>query len=321
MTHLAIPGRAHPDIEHLKQQGNVPALVRLLGHVDVNVREHATRALGESGTAAVPALVAALHSPRADVRLSVIAALGNIRDSSVVRPLAAVLQDDRITEVRWAAAAALGACGSPDAVMPLVSGLRDRNRYVRFGAALALDELGWSPVTEEETVYRSIALQDWDQVRDRGAAATAPLMDMFRDNDPATRTALSTIIGRMGLSHAPESFQPALTDRNPGVRWRAALAAMNSGIAPQLLPRILAKRERTGPDPMAAAILNFLFLGIGYNYLGRWWGFPVFMSYMTIIVLAQLATGPFLPYFVAYPVTSVIAVHTYYTARQEAERR
>jgi hypothetical protein len=123
----------------------------------------------------------------------------------------------------------------------------------------------------------------------------------------------------MGVTHSPELFQPALTDRNPGVRWKAVLAAMNSGIATYHLPGILARRERTGPNPAAAAILNFLFLGIGYNYLGKWWGFPVFMSYMTLIVLAQLATGPFLPYIVAYPVTAVIAAHTYYSARQAAE--
>jgi HEAT repeat protein len=321
MMHLGIPGRALPDMEHLKKQGNVPALIRLLGHQDADIRQQAARALGESGSTAIPVLVVALHSSRADVRLGIVAVLGDLNDARTVRPLAAVLGGDPVTEVRWAAALALGGCGSADAVPPLVSGLRDRNRYVRFGAALALADLGWTPATDEENACRSIALQDWDHVRDMGAAATAPLVDMFRDSDPATRTALATLIGQMGLAHSPESFQPALTDRNPGVRWRAALAAMNSGIAPQYLPRILAKRERTGPDPAAAAILNFLFLGIGYNYLGRWWGFPVFMSYMTIIVLAQLATGPFLPYLVAYPLTAVIAAHTYYTARQEAERQ
>jgi HEAT repeat protein len=314
-------GRTHLDIELLKRQGNFPALIRLLGNGNADIRQRAAMALGESGSAALPSLVSALHSPRADIRLALTAVLGTMHDSGAVRPLSGILRDDPVTEVRWAAALALGACGSPDAISPLVSGLRDANRYVRFGAALALADLGWSPATEDEAVYRFIAMQDWVHVREMGAAATTPLMDMFRDTDPATRTALSTLIGQMGLTHAPESFQPALTDRNPGVRWRAALAAMNSGIAPQYLPRILAKRERTGPDPAAAAILNFLFLGIGYNYLGRWWGFPLFMSYMTIIVLAQLATGPFLPYLVAYPVTAVIAAHTYYAARREAERQ
>jgi hypothetical protein len=78
---------------------------------------------------------------------------------------------------------------------------------------------------------------------------------------------------------------------------------------------MLAGRERTGPNPAAAALLNFLFLGLGYNYLGKWWGFPVFMTYMSIIVLSQLAVGPFLPYLIAYPVTAVLAVHTYYLAQ------
>jgi hypothetical protein len=79
---------------------------------------------------------------------------------------------------------------------------------------------------------------------------------------------------------------------------------------------MLARRERTGPNPLAAALLNFLFLGLGYNYLGKWWGFPVFMTYMSIIVLAQLVVGPFLPYLVAYPVTALVGLLTYYQAQQ-----
>jgi hypothetical protein len=77
---------------------------------------------------------------------------------------------------------------------------------------------------------------------------------------------------------------------------------------------MVAGRERTGPDPAAAALLNFLFLGIGYNYLGKWWGFPVFMTYMSVLVLAQLAMGPFLPYLIAYPLTALAGIHTYYLA-------
>jgi hypothetical protein len=96
---------------------------------------------------------------------------------------------------------------------------------------------------------------------------------------------------------------------------------MDSGIEAHHLTGVLVKRERTGPNPAAAALLNFLFLGIGYNYLGKWWGFPLFMSYMSVMVLAQLEMGPFFPYLIAYPITAVIALHTYYTASQAAERQ
>jgi HEAT repeat protein len=321
MQHIRIPGKPLPDFEYLKKQGNFPALVQLLGHEDVNVRQHAARVLGESGGAAVPALLASLHSRDASVRLGAVEILGATQDPRAVQPLAMVLKTDPLTEVRWAAALALGGSGAAGAIPPLVDSLHDKNRYIRYGAAIALRQLGWSPETDTEKAYQRIAMQEWDRLRELGTAAAAPLADMYRDDDPATRTTISTLLGQMGVPHSPTVFQPALTDRNPGVRWKAVLAAMNSGIATHYLPVILARRERTGPNPAAAAILNFLFLGIGYNYLGKWWGFPVFMSYMSIIVLAQLATGPFLPYLIAYPITAVIALHTYYWARQSADRQ
>ncbi len=321
MMQLRIPGNAPPDIGYLKKQGNVPALIRLLGHADGNVRGHAALALGESGSAAVPGLVAALHSHNVLVRLGAVEVLGTIRDTRALQPLSGVLNNDPFTEVRLAASIALGGSGAAAAIPPLVESLRDKNRYIRYGAAIALREHGWAPETDTEKAYNLIAFQEWDRVRELGVAAAAPLAEMYRDDDPATRNAISSFLAEMRVRHSPDVFQPALTDRNPAVRWRAVLAAMESGVATHHLPRVLAKRERTGPDPAAAAILNFLFLGIGYNYLGKWWGFPVFMSYMSVIVLAQLEMGPFLPYLIAYPITAVIALHTYYTARQAAERQ
>lgn len=317
--HLCIPRRALPDIEHLKKQGNIPALIRLLGHEDRNIREHSARILEEFGGAAVPALLAALQSSQVPIRLGVVETLGRIQDERAVQPLAMTLRDDPLTEIRWAAALALGETGSADATPPLVNALRDRNRYVRLGASLALENLDWTPATDGEKVCKYIALQEWDHVRNMGTAAKAPFADMLRDAGPATCPAIATLIGQMKLSFTPETFQPVLTDRSPSVRWWGVMAAMNSGVAAKNLPRMLAQRERAGPNPSVAALLNFLFPGIGYNYLGKWWGFPVFMSYMTIIVLAQLATGPFLPYLVAYPITAVIAAHTYFSVRHAAE--
>lgn len=161
-----------------------------------------------------------------------------------------------------------------------------------------------------------IAIEDWDSVQDYGAAATLPLMEIFRNKDPSTRSAIVSILGEIGDTHSKTACPTALRDRDPSVRWKAVLASMNCGVASNQLPLMLAGRERTGPNPLAAALLNFLFLGIGYNYLGRWWGFPVFMAYMSVIVLAQLAIGPFVPYLIAYPFTAMVAVHTYYLARR-----
>jgi hypothetical protein len=199
--------------------------------------------------------------------------------------------------------------------------LRDPNRYLRYGAAIALGRLGWQPESKADTAYLLIARQDWESVRHLGAAALPTLWDLLRDNDPATRAMIASVLGQIGDPQAQAACQKALKDRDSRVRWKAVLASMNCGLASHDLPLMVAGRERTGPDPAAAALLNFLFLGIGYNYIGKWWGFPVFMTYMSVLVLAQLAMGPFLPYLIAYPVTAIFGIHTYYLAERMSDAR
>jgi hypothetical protein len=88
------------------------------------------------------------------------------------------------------------------------------------------------------------------------------------------------------------------------------------------IPWFVSRRPRIRPNPYAAAVLNLFFVGLGYNYLGKWWGFLIFMSYMTIMVIISLEVSLGLPYFnvypnlYSYPVTAVFAVQTYYMARK-----
>jgi HEAT repeat protein len=297
----------------------IASRIRLLGSTDPAVQWHAAEALGSCGEPAVLPLIEALESRLVPVRLGAVEALGIIRDVRAVNPLIAVSDRDDSLEVRWAAVLALGEIGSPDAIPYLVPLLRDPNRYLRYGAATALGRLGWQPATEADTAFLLIARQDWDSVRRFGPAVTQYLKLIFRDNDPATREQIAAILMETGEQQAQDLCRTALKDRHPRVRWKGVLASMNCGLAPHDLPLLVAARERTGPDPAAAALLNFLFLGIGYNYLGKWWGFPVFMTYMSLLVLAQLALGPFLPYLIAYPVTAVFGIHTYYLAERMSD--
>jgi hypothetical protein len=319
MVLLRLPEQSYPDIDRLYQNADIPALIRLLDHKDPRIQRHAAETLGTLQEKALPLLLEALRSPHLSIRLGVIEALGSIRDTRAVAFLIRTLDLDTSSEVRWAAAIALGEIGSPDAIPALLRMIRADNRYIRFGSAIALTRLGWQPEQDPDKIYQLIALQDWESVRSFGSAAVGPLMDMFRDRDPETRSAVITLLGEIGNPLAQGTCQSALRDRNPVVRWKAVLSSLNCGVASSELAPLLAGRERTGPDPAAAALLNFLFLGIGYNYIGKWWGFPLFMTYMTIIVLAQLKMGPFLPYFIAYPVTACFGVHTYYYARRLAD--
>jgi HEAT repeat protein len=321
MTGLFGFGSAVPDIGQLKAAGDIPSLINHLNNTDPRVQWLAAEALGGCGEGAVIPLLNVLHSPFVPVRLGAIEALGVIRDLRALSPLTAVLGHDRSLEVRWAAVLALGELGCLDAVPFLVPLLRDPNRYLRYGAASALGKLGWKPGDEADTAYLLIARQDWEPVRHLGTAALPPLWDLLRGTDPESRGMIVSVIGQLGDPQAQGACQKALKDRDPGVRWKAVLASMDCGLASHDLPLMVAGRERTGPDPAAAALLNFLFLGIGYNYIGKWWGFPVFMTYMSVLVLAQLAMGPFLPYLIAYPLTAVLGIHTYYLVERMSDSR
>jgi HEAT repeat protein len=307
------------DSENLKKKGDIPALIRLMGHADSGISRSAAEALSASGQAASAPLILALRSPKARIRLGAAEALGRIGNPAAAGPLTRLLYQEKRTEVRWAAILALGEIGSSDPVKDLVGCLTNQNKFIRYGAARSLEKLGWTPSDEREQIARQIALQDWVAVKSHGPAAIPGLSAVFSDADPATRARVISLMEEIGDGSAGSTCQAGLRDINPGVRWRSVLAAMNCGIRAIHLPPFVAGRKRTGPDPAAAALLNFLFLGIGYNYIGKWWGFPVFMAYMSVLVLAQLSAGPFLPYLIAYPITAVLGVHTYYLAERMSD--
>lgn len=168
MTRLYGSGSSSPDIVRLKQDDDIPALIRHLSSSHLTVQWHAAEALGTCGEAAVPLLLSALRSPAIPVRLGAAEALGAIRDRAAVSPLLGVVHHDPSLEVRWAAVLALGEIGSPEAVPFLVPVLRDPNRYLRYGAAISLGRLGWQAENEADTIYLLIARQEWENVRNLG---------------------------------------------------------------------------------------------------------------------------------------------------------
>jgi len=273
---------------------------------------------------AVPPLIRAARSPSALVRIGAIEALAAIRDPRALDSLTRIARRDRLLEVRWAAVLALGELGVPEAVPVLVPLLRDASPYLRYGAATALDRAGWQPGDIGDQVYLMIGRQDWTGIRKYGTDALLPLRDLLRDADEKSREEIVSVLREIGDPQACGSCRNALKDRNPRVRWKAVLAAIDCGLASHEIPLTVAGRERTGPDPVAAAVLNFLFLGIGYNYIGKWWGFPVFITYMFIIFLAQfifaeLSYPPVLALVIAYPVTALLGIHTYYLAERMSD--
>ena len=306
----------------MKEEGDTRGLIRLLSHPGFDIQWRAAEALGALGGPALDVLIRKLGHHDTRVRLGIIEALGDIGDPRAAPALQGILAGDPGSEIRWAAALALGTMRDAGAIPHLVMALSDPDKYVRFGAATALGRLGWEPGSDEERALLLIAGQDWPFILPLGSRAVGPLLAATRDRDPAIRARAVGILGEIGGPGAGEACDPILRDPDDEVRWRATLAFPRCGIPLMHLPMGLARRPRQGKSPVIAAFLNLVFLGLGYNYLGRWYGFLLFQLNLTAIVLASLVWGPLLPYAVSYTFSAPFAIQTWYLAQgmQEGEQ-
>ena len=309
------------DINVMKEAHDINSLISLLDHGNFDIQWRAADALGTLGPDAVPALLRSLNHRSINTRVGVIEALAAVRDIRAIDPLVVLLESEENSEVRWAAALALGEIGETRSIPFLVQSLRDMDRYVRYGAVKALEQLGWQPENDADKAYYLLALQDWDGTKKIGRPATGPIITLLKEKHPATRAKMVELLGSIGGPGAMSACSLALQDSDGSVRWNAVLASRKCGIPITYLPEGFSKRPRSGPSPIGSALLNFFFLGLGYNYMGRWWGFLVFMSYMTLIVFSQLelGLGPFVPFMLAYPITAIFATQTYFMAKRESE--
>jgi HEAT repeat protein len=302
--------------ESLKQSGDIHGLIRLLDHKNPDIQWKAADALGTLGEPACDPLIRILEFPKLHVRLGAIEALGDIQCPRSVEPVMERLRHENDDEIRFVAALALGQIGDRRAVPALEEALRDKDRYVRYGAVMALEMLSWTPDDVETVAYMLIAQQEWDTLPAMKEKAVRPLIKILRDPNPKTRQKIVELLGDIRNQEAKEACEDALLDPDPGVRQMAIFACSKCGVPSHTIPLILANRPRAGPSPLGAAALNLFFFGLGYNYIGKWWGFPVFMVYTTVMVLVQINTGIWFPYIFVYPFTAISAVQTYYEVKR-----
>ncbi|MDD1696072.1 MAG: HEAT repeat domain-containing protein [Methanoregula sp.] len=303
------------DIEGMKQAGDVRGLIRHLDHDNDDLQWSAADALGSLGEIAVEPLLKILSYHKMHVRIGVIEALSEIKSTRSVDPLIQTLMTDEDHEVRWVAALALGEIGDNRALPSLVFSLRDKDRYVRYGSAKALEKMGWSSATDQEKAYYLIGLQDWKALRIMGSPAAGPLIETLQEQNPSTRAKIVELLGEMRTDDAKKACETALGDADPSVRWAAIIASKKCGITTTRLPLVVSRRSWTTPSPIGIAILNFFFCGIGYHFLQKWYGYLLFMCYMTTMVFIQLFTGAWFPFIYAYPFTLIVAVHSYYMVK------
>jgi len=306
------------DIEGMKQAKDVRGLILHLDHNNDDLQWRAADALGSLGEIALEPLLKLLAYHKMHVRIGAIEALSEIKSPRSVDPLIHTLTTDEDHEVRWVAALALGEIGDKSAIPSLLASLKDKDRYVRYGSAKALEKMGWSATTDPEQAYYYIGLQDWKALHALGKPAVGPLIETLKEKNPATRANIIELLGEIRTDEAKSACENALMDSDPHVRWTAVLAAKKCGITTTRLPLVISRRPWTTPSPLGVAILNFLFCGLGYHFLPKWYAlsFLIFMSYTTIMVFVQLYTGSVFPFIYAYPFTAIMGVHSYYMVKR-----
>lgn len=302
-----------PDIVRLTGQRDYDGLIRALMYKDLEIQWQAAKALGELGTEGTNHLLNAMNARNKHVRLGVIEALGEIRAREAVKPLEKALHD-KDNEVRWEAALALGEIGDEAAIPSLVEALKDTDRFVRYGAAVALDKFQWQPGSDTMHAYLHLGKQEWKEMVAIGEPAIEPLSVALTDQDSEIREKAVRALGAIGSEKAIPAVYRSLSDASDNVRWNAVKAAPRVGLSLAYLPRGLSLRPRLRKNPFIAAFLNFVLPGMGYFYLGKWWGIIIFQIDVYATTLMFTTKGEFTAYGLNYPVYFILAAHAWYMA-------
>ncbi len=222
-----------------------PLIDALTQEVDIGVSDTISVALGKIGSPAVEPLIAILRAGEALDRLRAVEVLDTIGDERAIEPFIIALKDED-RDVRKAAAWGLAKTGTP-VVEPLVALLKDDYKWARAAAAKTLDELGWQPTQDGESVDYWIAKDDWDAVVEIGIPAVQPLVAILECKDREVRRAAAEALGRIGDERAVEPLVAILN--NPGekedVRETAIEALKNMGVSVRVKERRVRRKSET----------------------------------------------------------------------------
>ncbi len=206
----------------------VPALIAALADPDANVRMAAAHSLGHlEDPRAIPALINATRDSNAKVRSAAYEALSDFDDPRTVEPMIAALKDPD-ADVRQQAAHALGNLEDRRAVRPLMAALTDSSADVRQAAAHSLGDL-----------------QD-------PAAATA-LTAALADPKADVRQAAAHALCELELTTAPPALIAALKDPSADVR-QAAAQSLGDIQDPSAVPALKAGLSDQNADVRETAV-------------------------------------------------------------------
>jgi len=318
MNFFNLLGRKKPDIVGLAARKDIAGLVKALQYNDVDVQSQIAKVLGSLGTEAMDELILALKKKDKRIRLGIIEALTLIKDPRAVPALITTLNDES-SEVRWEAAIALGEIGDSRAIEPLVPALKDHDKYVRYGAAFALAKIDWKPADDIQKAYYFAGMQEWKAVKLIGKSAIPALSHILNDRDSNVRQKAIEILGEIGNPDATPALIHSLGDASSEVRWKAVLSSPRCGIRLMHLPRGLSRRPKMTKNPLIAGVLNFMIPGMGYAYIGKWWGLMIYEVDIALTIWIFKYWGETNTYELLFPIYLLLAVHAYYITKKMPE--
>jgi len=302
-----------PDIDALTKKRDIDGLIKALHFDDFDTQSSAAKALGTLGNEAMEKILVKLRTRNRSAKLGVIQALGMIRDPRAVDPLIKEMNDEN-PEIRWDSAIALGEIGDERAIPSLKKALEDPDKYVRCGAAFGLSKIGWKPENAKEKALYFIGMQEWWVPKEMGKSAVPALSTVMKDQDIETRLKAVEVLGDIHDRDTGPVLIQALADADSSVRWKAVMAATKAGVPLMFLPRGLIRRPRIRKNPKIAAFLNFTLPGVGYQYLGKWWGIIVFQFDVALTLWLLRFGKEELSTIILIPLYIIIAIHAYYMA-------
>ncbi len=218
----------------------VPALIKLLGHADMRVRQEAQFALADQGAAVIGVLAKLAATPPKQVgdattlakstqlsRIHAMWALGQIaaRQERAKEPLTATaslrsLTTDPDPEIRAQAARVLGDARDPEALGALVELLKDKSLRVRHLAAIALGRIRRIEAVpailellrandDQDAVLRHSGVMALDGSAGRTWNGLAALVKAMSDKSPAVRLGVLLVLRREGQPMIAEFLKDA----------------------------------------------------------------------------------------------------------------
>lgn len=183
----------------------VEPLVNIYKHEYGTLRETVVAALGDIGDIrAVEVLIQALNDKNPNIRMAAATALGKFDDPLAIEVLIHALGDtepaklgDRNPEVQKTVAEALGKIQGERVTTALVYALEDDDAVVRRQAIDVLEQRGWSPQQDTETMLVHIAREEWSDLVPFGAQALPQLVIRAKDKDRTIREQATRLLTKL----------------------------------------------------------------------------------------------------------------------------